>query len=147
MPRERIDARIGPLKFNPDFPDPYVDIDREMRTAEHETVNDEFVVQVLGRKPDKINVEGVLYDHQVGKANELLEAGEITVRTNEWRGKAVATSVDTDFRREADPNSGWWAYDVTIDLVEVERYSSEVRSGPESEEIPREPRVSGGHRV
>lgn len=132
MPIDRLDSRIGPLNFHSDFSDPYVDVDREMRTVEHETINDEFVVQVLGRTPDKFTVEGVIYDNQLREADRLLGAGEVTVRTNEWQGTAVATNVDTSFRREADPETGRWVYDVTVNLVEVERFAINFPAHPDS---------------
>lgn len=130
MPVERTSARVGPLEFHSDFADPYVDVDKEMRTADHETINDNFVVQVLGRKPDKITIEGIVYDFQLDDADQLISSGQIDVRTDRWSGTAVVTNVSTTFRREADSQTGRWAYDITIDLTEVEGMPYDVYHTP-----------------
>lgn len=129
MPIERTNARVGSLTFHTDFADPFVDVDQEMRTADHETINDDFVVQVLGQKPDKVTIEGIVYDKQLADADNLIEAGKVDVRTDRWSGQAVVTNVSTTFRREANSNTGRWTYDITIDLTEVESVPYDIAQG------------------
>lgn len=119
MPRERITAKIGPLTFNGDFPDPIVDVKSSAQIAEHETIDGENIVQIMGESPRDISVEGVIYEDQLPIVDNLTSKGEVEVYTQRWTGMAVVDTVDTGYRREADPETGKWAYDVAIDLIGI----------------------------
>lgn len=119
MPRDRRRASVGPLTFDDDFADPLVDVDRENNTVSHETVNDDYIIQVMGRKPPSISVEGVIYEEQLPLADMLPAEGVVEVRTERFTGMAVVEAVSTPFRRESDPGTGRWVHDITIDMLAV----------------------------
>lgn len=126
MPRERISAKVGPLEFHPDFSDPIVDISYEARTATHETINGDNIIQVMGKQPPEISIEGVIYDSQLEHADALIrEEQEIPVLSERWTGMAVVETVETPYRREADPETGEWIHDINIDLLAVRDYIGE----------------------
>jgi len=120
MPQDRAAARVGYLEFPDEFADPFVDVESRVRTSEHETISDEFYVQVLGRRPDRITVEGVIWDYLLDDADSVAKKESVTVRTERWTGVAAPERVSTSFRREAGNANGLWAYDVTIELIEID---------------------------
>lgn len=125
---ERVDAEIGGFKFPKEFADPVVDVNRSVRTAEHELVGgtekeETFVTQVLGRDPDAITITGVVYDTSLDELDNVGTNGSEYVRTERWSGLAQATSVETNFRREKDTRTNRWLYDVIIELIEVKKGS------------------------
>lgn len=122
MANDRRGAVVGPLTFHDDFRNPIVDVTREANTVEHETINDGYVVQFIGRKPPSITIEGVIYDAQVEAADSLIGQGPIPVKTERWTGIGIPQSVSTPFRREVDPGTGQWTYDITIDMIGVVDY-------------------------
>ena len=122
MPQKRTRAIIGHFYFHQDFSDPIVDVSQEARTVTHETINGNNIVQVMGRDPPEIAIEGLAYDHQLEQLDELLSLDEIPVLTERWTGMAVVEALDTSFRREAEPETGNWVYDVNIDLLGVKDY-------------------------
>lgn len=122
MPRERTNAQLGDFTFHEDFSDPVVDVTHDARTVSHETINGDNIIQVMGRDPPNISIEGVAYDFQLETADELLEKDEIPFFSDRWTGMVVVESVDTAYRREAEPGTGDWVYDLNIDLLGVKDY-------------------------
>lgn len=114
---ERIPARIGTLEFT--YADPSVSVTTEQRTVEHETLDDDIVVQTMGRLPDQISVEGVVTEDELFLIDNLTESGVIELRTERWKGNIVVKSTSTDFKR-AKAEKGKWLYDATIECIEVE---------------------------
>jgi len=125
---ENVNAEIGAFMFPGEFSDPVVDVERNYRTAEHEIVggteeDETFVTQVLGRDPDKVTINGVVYDTSLDQIDNLGTDGPVYVRTERWSGMAQPKNVQTNFRREKHTKSNRWLYDVTIELIEVQRGS------------------------
>lgn len=110
-------ARIGYLYFT--YGDPAVDVTTEQRTVEHETIDDQIVVQSLGRKPDQVSVEGVVPDFELDDIDKLTESGILELRTERWKGDVIVQSTNTTFNR-ARTKDGNWLYDATIECLEVE---------------------------
>lgn len=123
----RAQARIGPLSFPPEYSDPAVEIDTESRTVEHETMDDNVIIQTLGRRPHQIRISGVLPEDMLPTLDSLVEQGEMTVRTERWEGVAVARSTSTTFMRAKDKDNRW-LYEVQITLLEIEQ-ETELGSG------------------
>lgn len=116
-PERRIPARIGALEFT--YEDPAVNITTEQRTVEHETLDNDIVVQTLGRKPDQISIDGTVTESELFVVDNLVRNGVLQLRTERWKGKIIVKSASTDFRR-AKSKEGQWLYDATIECVEVE---------------------------
>lgn len=116
---DRVQARFGPLIFPPEYSDPSVEVDTEAETVEKTTLNDNVIVQTMGRRPDQIRVSGVLPEEMLPTLDSLVESGEITVRTERWEGIAVVQSTSTTFMRAKDKEHRW-LYEVQISLLEVE---------------------------
>lgn len=112
----RVPARIGTLEMV--YQDPAVSVTTEQRVVEHETIDDNVVIQTLGRKPDQISIEGVVTDRELVVVDGLTTLGIVSLRTERWKGKVVVKSTSTDFKR-AKTEDGDWLYDATIECVEV----------------------------
>jgi hypothetical protein len=118
----RTPARIETLEFT--YADPAVSVTTEQRTVEHETIDDQIVVQALGRKPDQISVEGVVPTYELRTIDDLTTLGVVELRTARWSGDVIVKSTSSDFKR-AKNKMGMWLYDVTIECLEVdEQYDS-----------------------
>jgi hypothetical protein len=113
---ERVPARAGLLYFK--YEDPSVDVTTEQRTAEHETIDDNIVIQALGRRADQITVNAIVASFETPLVDQLTRSGVITLRTERWSGDVIVTSTDTSFRRELDKNDAW-LYDATIECIEA----------------------------
>lgn len=113
---ERVAARIGLLYFK--YEDPSVDVTTEQRKAEHETIDDNVVIQTLGRRADRITVNAIVADFETPLIDFLTSDGVVTLRTERWSGDVVVTSTDTTFRREQDKHDAW-LYDATIECLEA----------------------------
>lgn len=116
-------AKIGGidgLVFNDEFAQPTVDLALGKQTTTHETLGEESVTQVFGRKADRVSLQGVVTADQLGsvRALNLPSSGPHTVRTEEWSGTATIKSIDITQRREK--YEGDWLYDVAIEMVENE---------------------------
>lgn len=109
-------ARIGLLNFK--YADPAVNVTTEQRTVEHETIDDNIVVQTLGRKPDQITIDGVVADYELTIVDSLTQTGVVEVRSARWTGDVVVKSTNTDFKR-AKTSDGDWLYDASIKCIEV----------------------------
>lgn len=121
---QRDPARIEFLEFT--YADPAVSVTTEQRTVEHETIDDQIIVQALGRKPDQVSIEGVVPNYELRTLDDLTTQGVVELRTARWEGDIIVKSVSTDFKRAKNQN-GSWLYDVTIDAVEVdEQYDDYV---------------------
>lgn len=110
-------ARIGLIEFR--YADPSVNVTTEQRTVEHETIDDEIVVQVLGRKPDQITITGTVADYELAFIDDLTTKGVVNIRTERWTGNVIVKSTSTDFKR-AKNEEGNWLYDATLNCIEVE---------------------------
>lgn len=124
MPPARTDARIEDIEFK--YSKPLVSVDTGTNDVEHETIDDEIVVQILGRIADRITVEGLVTSNQVAKIDNLVKTGLVEVRTERWAGDAVCTSTSTSFHGGYDTDDDW-LYNYTIDLIEVDE--TEILSG------------------
>jgi len=122
-------ARIGYLYFT--YADPAVNVTTEQRTVEHETIDDQIVVQALGRKPDQITIDGNVADYELSIVDDLTKLGVVSLRTERWTGDVIVQSTSTNFMR-AKTDSGDWLYEVDISCIEVD------------EQLPYEERVEGG---
>lgn len=122
MPEDLQTTSVGELTFSTDFPVPDVDVKRTLNTKEHQTINDNNVIQVLGDDLPSISIEGVIYADQLPVADNLVGKDPVEVYTHRWSGMAVVKTVDTAFRREADPETGRWIYDLNLDLVGTKEY-------------------------
>jgi len=125
MPRDRTAARIGNLEFHERFDDPVVDVDTEANTTEKTTIDDTIIVQSLGRRADRITVEGIIPENQVVVVDELVEQDQVTVRTHRWSGQAIVLSTSCNYTQTYDsyehPEFGQqWLYEFTIDIIEVD---------------------------
>lgn len=110
-------ARIGFINFT--FSDPAISVTTEQRTVEHETIDDQIVVQTLGRKADQITISGVVPAYELEEVDNLTTLGVIELRSERWTGDVVVTSTSTDFKR-AKTRNGNWLYDATIECLEVD---------------------------
>ena len=113
----RIPARIGTLNFS--FSDPAINVTTEQRTVEHETIDDQVIVQTLGRKPDRVSIEGVVRDYELDTIDRLTQTGVVELRTDRWSGDVVVKSTDTSFKR-AKSSDNSWLYDATLECLEVD---------------------------
>jgi hypothetical protein len=116
-------AQIGGirgLKFKEAFAQPTVDLQLGKQTTTHETLGEESITQVFGRKADRVSLQGVVTAEQLGsvRALNLPSSGPHSVRTEEWSGTATIKSIDITQRREK--YEGEWLYDVAIEMVENE---------------------------
>jgi len=114
-------ARIGELEFT--YADPAVNVTTEQRTVEQETIDDQIVVQTLGRKPDSLSIEGVVVDYELEIIDNLTQQGVLSLRTERWSGDILVQSTSTSFKR-AKTKDGDWLYDATIEALEVEEGST-----------------------
>jgi len=124
-------ARLGPMVFI--YSDPAVDVTSEQRTIEHETIDKDVVVQTIGRKPDQIEITGVVPDYDLDVADTFTQLGVIELRSERWNGDVIVKSVNTTFKRakahvenEDGPNDSAWLYDITITCIEVSEETSSV---------------------
>lgn len=113
----RIPARIGILFFR--YADPAVNVTTEQRTVEHKTIDEDIVVQALGRKPDQITISGKVADYELTIIDDLTKQGVVNFRSERWSGNVIVKSTSTDFIR-AKNQEGAWLYDVSIKCIEVE---------------------------
>jgi len=117
MTWQRTPARIGSLFFKYDDPD--VDVRSEANTVEHETIDDEIVVQVMGRRADRITVTTVVADYETYMLDDLVKLGTTTLRTERWQGDVLVESVSSTARRQRD-TEGRWLHEAQINCIEVE---------------------------
>ena len=110
-------ARIGELEFT--YADPAVTVTTEQSTVEHETIDDQIVVQALGRKPDQVLVEGNVIDSELQIVDELTRLGIVELRTERWTGEVIVKSTETNFER-ARTKTGNWLYSFTLTCLEVD---------------------------
>lgn len=113
---ERVPARI--LQINFKYDDPAVNVTREQNTVEHETIDDQIVVQTLGEQAAQITVNAIVTEYETAFVDYLTAAGPVSLRTERFSGTVVVTSVDTEYRREKDAE-GSWLYDATIECLEA----------------------------
>lgn len=111
-------ARIGQLYFKYEWPD--VTVTPESNTVEHETIDDNIVVQQLGRRPDQITVDTTVADFELQYLDSLTELGVLSLRTERWSGDVIVQSVTTTPMNAID-DDGNWLYEATINCLEVER--------------------------
>lgn len=117
MAFERTPARIAQLYFK--YSDPNVSVGAEANTVEHETIDDTIVVQQLGRRAERITVDGVVAEPEAGFIDLLPTFGIVSLRTERWSGDVIVRSTNSDPMQAVD-NDGEWLYDVTIECIEVE---------------------------
>mgnify|MGYP000403218176 CR=1 FL=1 len=110
-------ARIGELEFT--YADPAVNVTTEQSTVEHETIDDQIVVQALGRKPDQVLIEGNVIDSELQIVDELTRIGIVELRTERWTGEVIVKSTETNFER-ARTKTGNWLYSFTLTCLEVD---------------------------
>lgn len=113
---ERVPARIHQINFK--YEDPGVNVTREQNTVEHETIDDQVVVQTLGEQAAQITVNAIVTEYETTFIDILTFIGPVTLRTERYSGTVVVTSVDTEYRREKDAE-GSWLYDATIECLEA----------------------------
>lgn len=134
----RTPARIAQLEFT--YADPAVDVTTEQRTVEHETVDDQIVVQTLGRKPDQIQIDGVVPAYELDEIDALTTVGVTSLRTQRWEGDVIIKSTNTNFKR-ARAKTGDWLYDVSITCIEVDDRTNAIEQAvapgsSDEEEVP-----------
>lgn len=120
MPFRRAAARIGTLFFK--YEDPDVSVSTEARTVEQEALDDEIVVQRLGRRPDEITIDAVVSEEESYIVDDLTSLGRLLLRTERWQGFVVVTSTDTSYMRAID-GDGEWLHEATINCLEVSEMS------------------------
>lgn len=113
-------ARISNIWFT--YSDPGVDVSTEQRTVEHETIDNQTVVQVIGRKPDQVTVNADVPSRELPLIDKLTTAGVIELRTERWSGDVIVKSTSTNFQR-AKNHEGQWLYEATIECLEVDELS------------------------
>lgn len=128
-PPDRTEARVGNLEFDTRYADPNIDVRSESNTVEKETINDDSYVQVIGRRADRITIDGIIHESDIGELDDLVGAGEVSVRTHRWSGTAVVLETSDRYTHSYDivqPSdvSSEWLYEVTIDLIEVDEIPS-----------------------
>lgn len=150
MPPDRTRARIGPMEFAARYGDPDVDVRSESNTVEKNTVDDNIFVQVIGRRADRITVDGIILEDNIEDLDKLIGAGEVSVRTHRWSGVAVVLETSSTYTHSYDiapPEEveSEWLYNVTIDLIEVDEIPSHAHefSGDTEEIISRIGNVQG----
>jgi hypothetical protein len=117
MTVNRTPARIGTLYFK--YEDPAVDVTAEARTVEQETVDDDIVVQSLGRRADMVTIEAIVADYECDVLDDLTKQGPVSLRTERWKGDVLVRSTDTSFMRAKD-DEGAWLHEATIECIEVD---------------------------
>lgn len=117
MTNNHVPARIGQLFFKYDDPD--VSVDTEQQTVEHDTIDDNLVVQSLGRVPDQITVETHVATYETDIIDDLTKQGIVSLRTTEWKGDVIvrSTTRDPELGIDADQES---IYRTTIECIEVD---------------------------
>lgn len=122
---DRMTARVGDLEFTDRYGDPTVDVTTQANSVEHDVLNDEIIVQYMGRRADRVSIDGIIYEDDVQTLDTLVDDGEVSVRTQRWSGTGIVEQTRAtythsyDIAPESDVRSEW-LYEVTIDLVEVE---------------------------
>jgi hypothetical protein len=117
MTLNRTPARIGTLYFK--YEDPAVDVTAEARTVEQETIDDDIVVQSLGRRADMVTIEAIVADYECEILDDLTKQGPVSLRTERWKGDVLVRSTDTSFMRAKD-DEGAWLHEATIECIEVD---------------------------
>lgn len=133
MPPERTVARVGDLEFPDRYGDPTVDVTTEANTVEKQTVTDDIVVQHLGRRADRITIDGIILEDDVYYLDKLVESGEVSIRTHRWAGDAIVMETSSNYTHSYDiaPPSdvaSEWVYEVRIDLVETDEIPGRATS-------------------
>lgn len=128
-------ARIGQFYFKYDQPD--VDVTAEANTTEQETIDDNIIVQRLGRRADQITVRTTVADWELKYVDNLVKLNELSLRTERWVGDVVVQSVSTNPMNAVD-DTGSWLYEITINCLETGEYegSDELVAASEFPETP-----------
>jgi hypothetical protein len=141
MPFNRTPARIGTLYFK--YEDPAVDVTTEARTVEQETIDDDIVVQSLGRRADMITINAIVASYEAEILDDLTKQGVISLRTERWRGDVIVRNTDTSFMRAKD-DEGSWLHEATIECIEVgEQEFTDANNLPPVDELGEQPDVRG----
>jgi len=138
MPTPRTVARIGDLVFTNRYSNPNVDVDMSTNIVEKNTITDEQVIQNLGKKADRIHIDGIIPESQIKEFDDLISGGVTTVRTHRWSGTAMVESTSADQVQGYDPvlsdeDQSAWLYSVRIDLIEVEEVPSRAHGATVTE--------------
>jgi hypothetical protein len=113
----RTPASIGTLRFR--YSDPSVSVSTELKTKEFETIDDEIVIQALGRRAKEYTVNAVVSTTEATVIDNLPQMGEVTLTTDRTGTvKVLVMSTNTTFRREKDVD-GFWLHDATINCMEA----------------------------
>lgn len=101
---------------------PFVDVSSSTRTAEHEPIDEDPVVQSLGPKVREITIEGHCYLPEANYIDGLAPGGLVHVVTDRWSGYAVVSRADTRATGEGGGKQGTMAdriYDYMLELLEI----------------------------
>jgi hypothetical protein len=136
----RIPARIGSVEFT--YGDPSVSVDTEQETVEHETIDEQIIIQTIGEKADSITIEGVVPDWELPIIDNLVGLDVVELRTQRWTGDVIVQSTATSFNRARNIH-GSWLYDATIECLEVDEYSLTPDIPPgQGENLPFNPELA-----
>lgn len=93
----KVDDADGPdvdIRFDYQFPG--VTVDTEARTATHDPIGDETVVQHLGEGDTTVDVQGSCYIDSANAIDKLTSTDRVFIRTDRFTGTAVVKSASTD---------------------------------------------------
>jgi len=117
MSQNRDPARLGSINFSYEQPD--ISVDTSARTAKHNLIDDDVVVQRIGRDPDTISIAGVCTLSETEKIDNLVKDGKvISLRSNRRSCDVIVTDTATDPLNAKD-SDGNWLYDFQITCMEV----------------------------
>ncbi len=117
MSQGRDPTRLGSLNFTYEQPD--ISVDTSARTTKHNLIDDDVVVQKIGREPDTVNISGVCTRSEAKQIDQFVDLNtSITLRSERWSGDVIVTDTATDPMKAKDSN-GNWLYDCQITCMEV----------------------------
>lgn len=126
-----VSAVIGNLGFVDDFEDPDVQVSHSRETVDHElvtghkTYRDEgidHVVQLMGREPTEITVEGWVREDQLEDVDKLPKKSDIRFISGRWTGTVVPLDTDVEYSRNTHNHHGS-IFKVTIELLGTQKDS------------------------
>lgn len=118
MPDNRVTARLGSWTPPQQYNQPHLEPEGGIRTAEHDVLGEQTVVQYLGDKPDTFVLRGDAFAVDISKLREM-QGQRVEIRHEVFSGEVLVKGVSSsstgswedvkveDLRYELDNPNDW----------------------------------------
>jgi hypothetical protein len=112
--------KLGRFKPDNNYDQPHLEPNGDVRTKEHEVLDDISVIQELGENAERFTLRGEAYEYEIETLREM-KGEKVEIRHIIYSGDVLIKGV------RAQSTSSWenigdyrrWVYTYTVDLIEV----------------------------